>query len=287
MKKLFVTATIFAMLLGVRAEASMVIVDYQGDTRVRQNSIERNLIINSDDGGVYDIAVRPLEDALTSADGRFSIPLDKVFINNTREDVYIRYNDYSNLFRGITMGGVPQNMTAKVRDFGMVPAGTYNLNLEVQATDVETGAIASMTTFNMQFIVPVIQEINLHGEVPKIKVGAEDAFAKNKRIVNESSPMVYINSNCDWILYANSDDMGETNANYYIRTITASDNVFERLQERVLLQPGKEIILAKGKAPANNQYISVEFSMESKDGEVFKAGNSQNRIRYILREGRE
>ena len=287
MKKLFVTATIFAMLLGVRAEASMVIVDYQGDTRVRQNSIERNLIINSDDGGVYDIAVRPLEDALTSADGRFSIPLDKVFINNTREDVYIRYNDYSNLFRGITMGGVPQNMTAKVRDFGMVPAGTYNLNLEVQATDVETGAIASMTTFNMQFIVPVIQEINLHGEVPKIKVGAEDAFAKNKRIVNESSPMVYINSNCDWILYANSDDMGETNANYYIRTITASDNVFERLQERVLLQPGKEIILAKGKAPANNQYISVEFSMESKDGEVFKAGNFQNSIRYILREGRE
>ena len=287
MKKLFVTATIFAMLLSVCAEASMVIVDYQGDTRVRQNSIERNLIINSDDGGVYDIAVRPLEDALTSADGRFSIPLDKVFINNTREDVYIRYNDYSNLFRGITMGGVPQNMTAKVRDFGMVPAGTYNLNLEVQATDVETGAIASMTTFNMQFIVPVIQEINLHGEVPKIKVGAEDAFAKNKRIVNESSPMVYINSNCDWILYANSDDMGETNANYYIRTITASDNVFERLQERVLLQPGKEIILAKGKAPANNQYISVEFSMESRDGEVFKAGNSQNRIRYILREGRE
>ena len=81
--------------------------------------------------------------------------------------------------------------------------------------------------------------------------------------------------------------MGETNANYYIRTITASENVFERLQERVLLQPGKEIILAKGKAPANNQYISVEFSMESRDGEVFKAGNSQNRIRYILREGRE
>ena len=112
------------------SEASMVIIDYQGDTVVRQQSIERNLLINSDDGGVYDIAVRPLEDCMRSADGKVEIPLDKVYINNTKEDVFLRYNDYSNLFYSITMGGVPKNMTAKVRDFGMVPAGIYSLNLE-------------------------------------------------------------------------------------------------------------------------------------------------------------
>lgn len=262
----------------------MVIIDYQGDTVVRQQSVERNLIINSDDGGVYDIAVRPLDDCMRSSDGSVEIPLDKVFINNTKEDVYLRYNDYSNLFYSITMGGVARNMTAKIRDFGMVPAGVYNLNLEVQATDVESGTIASMTTFNLQFVVPVSQEISLHGEIPRIVVSASDAFNKTKKIANETSPMVYINSNCDWELCVNSDDFGEEAGNYYVRTISASANVSERLQERVLLQPGKEIILARGKAPADNEFISVEYSLESKDKEFIPAGNYDNRVRYILRE---
>ena len=53
------------MVLGCAAvQASMVIIDYQGETVVRPQSVERNLIINSDDGGVYNIAVRPLEDAV-------------------------------------------------------------------------------------------------------------------------------------------------------------------------------------------------------------------------------
>ena len=72
--------------------------------------------------------------------------------------------------------------------------------------------------------------------------------------------------------------------NYYIRTVTASANVGERLQERVLLQEGKEIILAKGKAPANNEYVSVEYSVETKDGKFLPAGNYDNKVRYILRE---
>ena len=284
MRKLLVTATIFAALLSQRAEASMVIVDYLGDTTVRQSGVERNLVINSDDDGVYDIAVRPLEDALTSSDGKYSIPLDKVFINNNKEDVYLRYNDYSNLFYGITMGGIPKNMVAKVRDYGMVPSGTYNLNFEIQATDIETGTVASMSTFNLQFVVPVVQEISLHGEIPKITVNTEDAFARGKKITNETSPMVYINSNCDWVLSVNANDFGKAAGNYYIRTITASPNVQERLQERVLLQEGKEIILAKGKAPADNQYVTVEFSLEGKDGKIIKAGEYENRVRYILRE---
>lgn len=283
MKKLLITA-LFAFCLSAPSEASFVIVDYQGDTVVRQQNIERNLIINSDDGGVYNIAVRPLDDAVRSSDGKVSIPLNNLYINNTREDVYLRYNEYSNIFDALTMGGVAKNMTAKIRDFGMVPAGTYSINFEVQATDVDTNQIASTTTFNLQFIVPSIQEISLHGEVPRITVGASDAFNKNKKITNETSPLVYINSNCDWELSVNADNFGDRAGNYYIRTVTSSANVGERLQERVLLQEGKEIILAKGKAPANNEYVSVEYSVETKDGKFLPAGNYDNKVRYILRE---
>ncbi len=283
MKKLLITA-LFAFCLSAPSEASFVIIDYQGDTVVRQQNIERNLIINSDDGGVYNIAVRPLDDAVRSSDGKVSIPLNNLYINNTREDVYLRYNEYSNIFDALTMGGVAKNMTAKIRDFGMVPAGTYSINFEVQATDVDTNQIASTTTFNLQFIVPSIQEISLHGEVPRITVGASDAFNKNKKITNETSPLVYINSNCDWELSVNADNFGDRAGNYYIRTVTASANVGERLQERVLLQEGKEIILAKGKAPANNEYVSVEYSVETKDGKFLPAGNYDNKVRYILRE---
>ena len=283
MKKLLIIA-LFAFCLSAPSEASYVIVDYQGDTVVRQQNIERNLIINSDDGGVYNIAVRPLDDAVRSSDGKVSIPLNNLYINNTREDVYLRYNEYSNIFDALTMGGVAKNMTAKIRDFGMVPAGTYSINFEVQATDVDTNQIASTTTFNLQFIVPSIQEISLHGEVPRITVGASDAFNKNKKITNETSPLVYINSNCDWELSVNADNFGDRAGNYYIRTVTASANVGERLQERVLLQEGKEIILAKGKAPANNEYVSVEYSVETKDGKFIPAGNYDNKVRYILRE---
>ena len=283
MKKLLITA-LFAFCLSAPSEASFVIVDYQGDTVVRQQNIERNLIINSDDGGVYNIAVRPLDDAVRSSDGKVSIPLNNLYINNTREDVYLRYNEYSNIFDALTMGGVAKNMTAKIRDFGMVPAGTYSINFEVQATDVDTNQIASTTTFNLQFIVPTMQEISLHGEVPRITVGASDAFNKNKKVTNETSPLVYINSNCDWELSVNADNFGDRAGNYYIRTVTASANVGERLQERVLLQEGKEIILAKGKAPANNEYVSVEYSVETKDGKFIPAGNYDNKVRYILRE---
>ena len=116
MKKLLITA-LFAFCLSAPSEASFVIVDYQGDTVVRQQNIERNLIINSDDGEVYNIAVRPLDDAVRSSDGKVSIPLNNLYINNTREDVYLRYNEYSNIFDGLTMGGVAKNMTAKIRDF--------------------------------------------------------------------------------------------------------------------------------------------------------------------------
>lgn len=271
-------------MLCFKAHASMVVIDYQGDTVVRQKTVERNLIINSDDSRGYDIAIKPLETALSSPDGKVSIPLENVYINNTREDVFLRYNEYSNLFKDLTMGGAAKNMTAKIRDYGMVPAGMYGLDFEVQATDTETQEIASTSIFHLQFIVPVVQEVSINRESPKIVVGASDAFSPQKRIANETSPTININSNSDWELSVNCDNLGEAKGNYYIRTITASSNVFERLQERVLLESGKEIIIAKGKAPADNEFVSVEFSLVSADGKYIPAGNYENRVKYILRE---
>lgn len=283
MKHLLLTALII-FGLNLPSQAA-VIFDYQGDTVVRQKNVERNLIINNSDVGVYDIAIRPLDSALRRTDGLVAIPLENVYINNTREDVFLRYNEYSNLFAGLIMEGSAQNMTAKIRDFGMVPAGVYNLNFEVQATDTETQTVASMTTFNLQFIVPVEQEVSVGVEVPKITVSANDAFSPLKKVVNDVSPMIRINSNTNWELSVNTDNLGETQGNFYIRTITATPRVSERLQERVLLEPNKEIIIAKGKAPADNESVTIEYSVETKGAGYIPAGSYENRVRYILREG--
>lgn len=286
MKKLLILTSLICLLSCAQSQASMVIIDYQGETVVQQQTVERNLLINSDDDGIYNIAIRPLETELRSNDGRYVIPLSNLYINNTHEDVYLRYNEYSNLFYNLQMGGVPKNMTAKIRDYGMVPAGIYSMNFEIQATDVETGAIASMTTFNLQFIVPVKQEINLHSDVAEITLNTENAFKHNQKVANEHSPMVYINSNADWVLSLRADDLKEDVSNYYVRTIASSPKVNERLQERTLVTLGKEIILAKGVAPSNNEYVTVEYSIESKDNKVIHAGKYDNRVKYILREAR-
>lgn len=286
MKKLLILTSLICLLSCAQSQASTIIMDYQGETVVHQRSVERNLIINSDDDGIYNIAIRPLETELRSNDGRYVIPLSNLYINNTHEDVYLRYNEYSNLFYNLQMGGIPKNMTAKIRDYGMIPAGTYNMNFEIQATDVETGSIASMTTFNLQFIVPVLQEINLHSDISEITISAENAFKQNQKIANDRSPMVYINSNADWVLSLRADDLNEDISNYYVRTISASSNVNERLQERTLVTQGKEIILAKGVAPSNNEYVTVEYSIESKDNKIIRAGKYDNRVKYILREAR-
>ena len=285
MKRLLLT-TLISVFVCTSVAASSVILDYQGNTVVHQTSVERNLLINSDDDSVYNIAVKPLEDALRSIDGKVTIPLENLYLNNTIEDVYLRYNEYSNLFSNIQMGGVPKNLTAKIRDFGMVPAGTYNINFEIQATDVENGTIATMTTFNLQFIIPTVQEINLNGQNPMIKVGSANILKKESKIANETSPMVYINSNCDWELYIRPNEIETTLGDFYVRTLAASPNVTERIQERVLLVPGQEIVIAKGKAPSNNEYVTVEYSLENKDGKTLPAGKYENRMKYILREVR-
>ena len=284
MKKLLFTV-FFALIMAMPANAAMIMIDYQGDTVVTSNNIERNLIINSDDGGNYNIAVRPLQEAVTNSEGNVSIPLEYLFINNTKEDVYLKYNEYSNIFYGLNMGGTAKNMTAKIKGYGIVPSGVYNITFEIQATDIETNEIVSMSTFNLQFIVPVVHELNAYSESPRIILSGSDIFSKNKKTPSESAPMVYIRSNTDWILSLDTTDFGDMAGNYYVRTVSGSGGATNRLQERALITPGREIILARGKAPAVNEFVSVEFSVENPAGKIIPAGNYQNRVKYILREG--
>ena len=287
MKKLLLTTIIVLASLCVPVDATMVLLDYFGETHVTSNNIERTLIVNSDDGKSYNIAMRPLEEAVTSSDGVTSIPLEYLFINNTREDVYLKYNEFSNVIWGATMEEIPRNMTAKIKEYGIVPAGIYSITFEVQATDVETLEIVSTSSFNLQFVVPEIHELNTYSNEPQIVISAEDAFKKDHKIANEVSPMIYVRSNTDWVLTLDTTDFDVSAGNYYVRTTSASSNVTSRLQERALIVPNREIILARGKAPAQNEFVAVEFSVESTNGKIIPAGTYTNKIKYILREGEE
>jgi hypothetical protein len=88
------------------------------------------------------------------------------------------------------------------------------------------------------------------------------------------------------MLLLRSDYLGDQPGNYYVRTVAASPNINERLQDRVRIEEGKEIILARGKAPANNEYVSVEFAVEGTNDEILKPGDYRNGMKYILREDR-
>jgi len=187
MKKMFITTLLtFVSCLCLKADA-MIVVDYLGPTAVSPLGVERNLIINSSDGGEYAIAVRPLEDALVRNDGEVRIPLEYVYINNTHEDIYMRYDEYSTIFKGLTMSGRSKNMVAKIRNYGVVPAGIYNLSFEIQAVDTETRNVVETSSFNLQFVVPVVQNIGFHAQKPRINVDVADAFSINKKITSETN----------------------------------------------------------------------------------------------------
>jgi len=287
MKKVLLTTILAFALANVPAKATMVTMDYLGETLVTSNNIERTLIVNSDDGKQYNIAIRPLEEEIKNVDGTYNVPLEYLFINNTKEDVYLKYNEYSNIFFETTMDGIPRNMTAKIKNYGIIPAGTYSVLLEIQAIDVETQEVAVTTSFNLQFIVPIVHELNTYSENSTIKIGSSDAFKPSIKIANENAPMIYIRSNTDWILSIDTTDFGEMIGNYYVRTTAGSPKVTSRLQERALIIPNREIILARGKAPAENEFVAVEFSVENPAKGAFKAGEYVNKIKYILREGQE
>ena len=71
----------------------------------------------------------------------------------------------------------------------------------------------------------------------------------------------------------------------FFSTTSASSNVTSRLQEQALIIPNREIILARGKAPADNEFVAVELSVENPQNGALKAGEYLNKIRYVLREG--
>lgn len=265
----------------------MITIDYIGETYVTSNNVERSLIVNSDDGTFYNIAVRPLEETITNSDGTVSIPLEYLFINNTKEDVYLKYNEYSNIFFGAEMDGIPRNMTAKIKNYGIIPAGVYNILFEVQATDIETQEISATTSFNLRFVVPAQHELNTYAETPRIVVGASDVFKKSNKVPNEIAPRIFIRSNTDWILSLDTTGFEDAEASYYVRTTSGSAKVTSRLQEYALITPGKEIILARGKAPAENDFVTLEFTIENPEAGIIPAGNYTHRAKYILREGEE
>ena len=64
MKKVLLTTILAFALANVPAKATMVTMDYLGETLVTSNNIERTLIVNSDDGKQYNIAIRPLEEEI-------------------------------------------------------------------------------------------------------------------------------------------------------------------------------------------------------------------------------
>jgi len=283
-RKLLLLLPALALLLP--ANASNIVIDYQGYTNVTQQTVEQNLLITNDDDGVYNIAIKPLDTELRSTDGKTTIPLRYVFINNNREDVYLRYNEYSILFERLNVPNVPQNIMAKIRDYGMVPAGIYTMAFEIQATDSDNGQITGTSMFNLRFVVPSKQEITIHGDAPVINIGASTVGNKQPRVVNQTSPMLYINSNTDWILTLKTDGYDNSQGDFYVRTVGASGNVMERLQERVLIQQGHDIILAKGKGPSNNEYVTVEYSVDNDPKNMKRAGTYLNKIRYVLKENR-
>ncbi len=286
MKKTFIT-TLLALLLCLCLKAdAMIVVDYLGPTATSPMGVERTLIINSNEGGEYDIAVRPLDNALVRSDGEVRIPLEYVYINNTHEDIYLRYDEYATIFKHLSLDGMAKNMVAKVRDYGVVPSGVYNLNFEIQVIDSETRNVVTASSFNLQFVVPVEQKIGFNSQKPRINVGVNDAFAVNKKIAAETNPQVYVTSNADWVLLLRNDYSGDQPGYYYVRTVAASPNVIERLQDRVRVEEGKEIVIARGKAPANNEYVSVEYAIKGTNNQILKPGDFSNNMRFILREDR-
>ena len=76
MKKVLLTAITVFTLACVPVDASMIMIDYIGETHVTSNNIERTLIVNSDDGKVYNIAMRPLQETICSSDGKTEIQLE-------------------------------------------------------------------------------------------------------------------------------------------------------------------------------------------------------------------
>ena len=289
MKKVLLTSLIALMLSCAQAFAADMAVQYLTETLTNGNTISRNFTMRSSDGANYRIEMTPLDEAITSSDGTTTIPItnENFYVHNTREDVFFKFNEASLVTDGVDLDSESLSLMAVIKDYGIVPAGTYTLRMAIHATNLESNETID-TSFNFEFIIPVDHVIGLGPDIPKISVSASDVFKKTDKITNESTSMINIRSNTDWILTLDARKMEEFQGKLYVRTTAGSDKVSSRLQEYALITPGtSEIILARGAAPAENEYVSVEYSMENPTEGAIPAGEYFYKVKYLLTEGQE
>ncbi len=285
-KKLITTLIVFTWTILCPSFAA-VEMDYQDTTTaITSVGIERKLIINGNDDERYRVEIRPLQGYISNATGTAEIPLTKFVINNNIQDIDFIDNEFSTIFENVVFNNIPKLINAKIRDFGMVPMGTYNIGLQIQATNLDTGEIVS-TMFNLQFVVPKTQNIAITGSATEFNLSTSDILRKNARVNSNTTTPITINSNCDWILILKTDsDYGDVPGKYYVRTISGTSNVIQRLQENVVLEENKEIILAKGKAPSSNETVTIQYMLEGMDGKFIPAGSYNNKVKYLITEDR-
>lgn len=285
MKKALITTLILCTWTIFSPAYAAVEMDYMDTTTtVTATGAERRLIINSNDNNVYRIEIRPLADCVTNAGGTVEIPLTNFVINNNTQDIDFVANEFSTIFSRTAFNNIPRPINVKIKNYGMVPRGTYTIGLQMQATNVDTSEITS-TMFNMQFVVGKYQEIATSASGSEFQLSASNALNKNARVTNETNLPITINSNCDWMLVLKTDaQYNATHGDYYVRTIGGTSNVTQRLQENVLLEEDKEIVLARGTSPSNNQEVTIQYTLQNKDGEFIPAGNYNNRVKYVIRE---
>lgn len=283
MKKLLLLFFILFIFPCAKAEVAF---DCIGNVIYSDTGVEQQLLVKSNGNNNYDIAIRPLDDFLTDSEGKHKIPLDSIFINNGTEDIFLKYNSLSYLYTALK-GGKSRVLTAKIRDFGIVPKGNYNLNLEILQLNSDTQNTIHSSSFILQFIVPSYQKLSFYERNPQIKVGIDNALQKNKQFNSEKYQQVYITSNSDWVLSVKTGDLLINNdSNYFIRATGASNNVKDYIKERYRLEPNREIIIAKGNANSHNEYVSIEYSVENSDNHFLKPGEYVDNIKFVLREDR-
>ena len=286
MKKTIITLLIlFSTLFCLKANAVSIVVDNSlYNTTVQANGVSRAFIMRIDEGGQYDVVFKPLSDELTGSNG-VNIPISYMYINNNSEDLYMRYQEETFLYRNQSfIDNDTKVLTAKILNYGMVPAGNYSISMQFTVYEANTEIQVATGVYEMMFIVPVTQTITFGAGQPTINVINENAFRTSGKVSTTTTPLITIHSNCDWELLADGTEMGDTVGNYYIKVSGASSGVLEKLVSDTKLNDVSSIVIARGRGPANGETLTMKYSVESKDGKFLKAGQYNNAIKYTLRE---
>ena len=287
MKKTFITALIFfSTLFGLKAEAASVVIDSSVYNTVTQaNGIQRSFLLKIDDGGQYDVVFKPLNDELIGSNG-VNIPLNYVYINNNTEDLYMRYMQETFLYKNTEFfDGATKVLTAKVLNYGIVPAGNYTLNTQFTIYQSNTLNQVATGVYDLRFVVLPEQNITFGVEQSTINVTPDKAFNKAGKVYTTTQPTIIVTSNCPWELIADTSSFGDAVGNYYIKVKNATEGVTEKLMTETQISGSTApIVIARGKGPANGEIITMQYGLESKDGKIIHSGDYSNTIRYTIRE---